>query len=104
MKRTCKKKLCKFNHPPEKDGARPKAKPKSQPYPPVPDVSQIPCCYNEPTIKQGRLTSSEDDQIPFVIGRHVYVITVEHGGQVYNLQHEVLRRHGEDRPFDFGII
>ena len=56
---------------------------------------------NESTIKQGRLTSSEDDQIPFVIGRPVYVIIVEHGGQVYNLQHEVLRRQEEDRPFDF---
>ena len=162
IKGTCKNEWCKFNHAPEKEGARPKAKAKPQSHPPVPDVSHIPCRYepkgqctrgadcpfkhlsrateaetvvqgitvgslagaiadalqskssttpvaalsttanNETTIKQGRLT--EDDRIPFVIGRPVYVITVGHGGTVYNLHHAVLRRQVEDRPFDFEKI
>ena len=41
------------------------------------------------------------NSIPIVIGRPVYVITVEHGGQTYNLCHEVTRRQEEDKPFDF---
>ena len=47
LKGTCKREWCKFNHAPEKEAIRPKAKPQpAQPKPKVqPDVSRIPCRY-----------------------------------------------------------
>ena len=59
-------------------------------------------------VKQGtqEVTTSTggDELIPFVIGRPVYVLTVEYGGQTYNRCHEVSRRQEGDKPFDFESI
>ena len=53
-------------------------------------------------VKQGTqdviAAAGSEELIPKGIGRPVYVLIVEYGGQTYNLCHDVSRRQEDDKP------